>query len=54
MIFMGILVAICSDNVKYKLTKKVSHSWPHRYQRHTVTPSNIENYSKQAANDIHD
>ena len=52
MIFMGILVLFASDDIKYKLTKKVSYSRLHRY-RHTVTPSNTENYSKQVANDIH-
>ena len=25
-----------SDDIKYKLTKKVSYSWLHRYQWHTV------------------
>jgi len=43
-----------SDDIKYKLAKKVNYSWLHRYQRHTVTPSNTQNYSKKAANDIHD
>ena len=50
MIFMGILMLFATDDIKYKLTKKVSYSWLHRYQQHTVTSSNTQNYSKQAAN----
>jgi len=48
MIFVGILMLFASDDIKYKLTKKVSYSWLHRYQQHTVTASNTQNYSKQA------
>ena len=36
MIFMGILMLFASEDIKYKLTKKVSYSWLHRYQQHTV------------------
>ena len=50
MIFMGIMLLFASENIKYKLTKKVSYSWLHRNQQHTVTSSNTQNYSQQAAN----
>jgi len=47
MIFMGILVVIYQVQA-YK------EGWLHRYQQDTVIPSNTQNYSKLAANDIHD
>ena len=42
-----------SDSVEYMLTK-VRYNWLHRYQRHTVTPSNTQSNSKQTGNDSHD
>ena len=51
MIFMGTPGLFVSDCVKYKLA---TNSWGFTGTNGTGTPSNTQNNTKQAANDIHD